>query len=134
MKKQESFYWNNMKITPQEQSYIQKYMPNLQSKCLTLRIFKNSKEWNKIEFNSHQNRWQKIRICQIFEWSANHVVFWVCTMLWSGETLPKYIPGYVLLRYMYIPNLQTYIPEILKEFKVLKLHLILSTCTLMVFV
>lgn len=41
---------------------------------------------------------------------------------------------YVLLGYMYVPNLQTYIPEILKEFKVLKLHLILSTCTLMVFV
>lgn len=86
-----------MKITPQEQSYTQKYMPNLQSKCLTLRIFKNSKEWNKIEFNSHQHRWQKIKICQ-----------------------------------MYIPNLQTYIPEIRKEFQVLKLHL--STCTLMVFV
>lgn len=120
-----------MKITPQEQSYTQKYMPNLQSKCLTLRIFKNSKEWKKLNLTLINIDGRKLGFVK----SLNEVQIMLFFEFVQCYDLEKHCLNiYVLLGYMYIPNLQTYIPEILKEFKVLKLHLILSTCTLMVFV
>lgn len=129
MKKQESFYWNNMKITPQEQSYTQKYMPNLQSKCLTLRI-KILKNGIKLNLTLINIDGRKLRFVK----SLNEVQIMLFFEYVQCYDLEKHCLNiYVLLRYMYIPNLQTYIPEILKEFKVLKLHLILSTCSLMVF-